>query len=71
MRVWAEVSDKMADNEFVYVICQCMQVCFDFWGSGIFSYLTLSMCIYIDQTGRVMTVVDNRDRLEVEAMAGG
>lgn len=46
VRVWAEVSSKMLDGEYVYIICQCMQ------------------------TGRVLTVVDNRDRLEAEALAG-
>jgi hypothetical protein len=45
-QVWAEVSDKMASNEFVYVICQDMR------------------------TGRVVTIQDNRARLEAEMAAG-
>lgn len=40
--VWAEVSDKMASNEYVYLICQDMR------------------------TKRVITVEDNRARLETE-----
>ena len=42
VRVWAEVSNKMLLNEFVYIICQDMQA------------------------GRVITIVDNRDKLEVD-----
>jgi len=42
VKVWAEVSDKMLLNEFVYIICQDMQ------------------------TGRVITIVDDREKLRVE-----
>lgn len=49
--VWAEVSNKMSDNEYVYLICQDMR------------------------TGRVITIEDNRDRLELQSQqsseAGG
>jgi hypothetical protein len=38
----AQVSDRMPDNEYVYLICQSAR------------------------TGRVATVEDNRDRLEIE-----
>mmetsp|Transcript_42106 Transcript_42106/g.83722 ORF Transcript_42106/g.83722 Transcript_42106/m.83722 type:complete len:260 (+) Transcript_42106:49-828(+) len=40
--VWAETSDRMAENEYVYLICQSTK------------------------TGKVVTVEDNRDRLEME-----
>jgi hypothetical protein len=39
MLVWMEVSNKMADDQFVYLICQNAK------------------------TGRVLTVVDNREEL--------
>ena len=42
VKVWAEVSEKMLLNEYVYIICQDMQ------------------------TGRVITIVDDRDKLQVE-----
>ena len=42
VRVWAEISDKMLSNEFLYVICQDMQ------------------------SGRVITLVDDRDKLQME-----
>jgi hypothetical protein len=43
--VWAEISDKMAHNEYVFLICQ-------------------------DRRSRkVITIEDNRDRLEVEKLA--
>ena len=38
--VWAEVSDKLPDNQYVYLICQDKR------------------------TGRVVTVEDNRDRMD-------
>ena len=47
VRVWAEVSDKMASNEFVYIICQDMK------------------------TGRIITIEDNRSRLDAEMASGG
>jgi len=46
VQVWAEVSSKMAANEFVYVVCQNIR------------------------TGRVLTIEDNRDRLEAEQLEG-
>ncbi len=39
MHVWVEVSDGMADDQFVYLICQNAK------------------------TGRVLTVIDNREEL--------
>ena len=45
--VYAEVSDKMPGNEFVYIICEDVR------------------------TRRVITMIDNRARLEAEAAAGG
>lgn len=45
--VWAEVSDKMPDSEYVYVIVQDRR------------------------TGRVYTVVDNRDSLEAGMYSSG
>jgi len=43
--VWAEVSDSMASNEYVYIIVQDLK------------------------TGRVKTMVDNRDQLEAHMIA--
>lgn len=40
--VWAEVSDMIPDNEYVYLICQDMR------------------------TGRVITIQDNRERLDAD-----
>lgn len=45
--VWAEVSNKMSDNEYVYLICQDMR------------------------SGRVVTVEDNRSRLDNEQLSRG
>jgi hypothetical protein len=45
--VWAEVSNKMADSEYVYLICQDMR------------------------TGKVVTIQDNRARLDAEMMTKG
>jgi hypothetical protein len=42
-----QVSDKMADNEYVYLICQDMR------------------------TGKVVTIEDNRARLDSEMMTKG
>jgi hypothetical protein len=47
VRVWAEVSDKLARNEWVYLIAQCQR------------------------TGRVITIEDNRARIDAEASLAG
>ncbi len=47
LRVWAEVSDRLTDGEYSYLICQDLK------------------------TGRVITIQDNRQRLQDMTSASG